>query len=508
MGSQEELKTLTIGANNEPLSKVLGIYYYIKNVYLGYGASKKDAMAEISDKTYHILEVDLNGQKNGYVCIGYALTNDIVDALTDIKIFTTSQKDPAASMEINGVNYFLLSQPISTNSEGITTYICTTKDSSAGEAIAMIGLTYGDKSTFTDSESWVQAVNVNGSEGSLTGTDQDIRLYFTGDMTADFSQPIGGSALFMSIVSIIVTVIGGLLILWYMNKKGDNPIKLFSSVSDSEADIIETETDGNEAETDDIETEIDEIETEADSIDEPIEDQLPEEPESEPVINDVKVAKQEITEITEITENQATEFTIEPIDDDAKQEIAKPIGKEKAPSDDLFDITIPDLIDDDTIDDEQSTAAEILSGAGAKLKGIFKKDKTAAEPTELDEEPPTFKESAAEFGAKVKAFFIKVKDAIVNGFHAVIHAKIWKKLSEGVKNAANSEKPVEKKQIKPKNTDKKNASAEADKPSKKSNSWGDKRQAYDEEMARKAKAKRERDRRKARAVRRTQNRKK
>jgi hypothetical protein len=210
----------------------------------------------------------------------------------------------------------------------------------------------------------------------------------------------------------------------------------------------------------------------------------------------------------ELKENQATEFTIEPIDDDAKQEIAEPTERGNTSSDKQFDITITDLKNDDTIDDKQSKQADILSDVGTKLKGIFKKEKTAAEPTELDEEPPTFKESAAEFGAKVKAFFVKVKDAIVNGFHAVIHAEIWKKLSEGVKNAANSEKPVEKKQIKPKNTDKKNASAEADKPSKKSNSWWDKRQAYDEEMARKAKAKRERDRRKARAVRRTQNRKK
>ena len=427
VGSQEELRALNIGAGNEALTKVLNIYYYIKNVYLGYGFNKKDAMASISDKTYHILEVDLNDDGDGYVCVGYSLTNDIDEALTDIKVFST-QKSPAASMEINGVTYFLISQPISTDSSGNTAYLCTTKDQSAGDAIAMIGVSYGDKSTFTDSESWEQVKNISGSEINISGTERDIRMYFTSDMTADITQPIGGTALYVALAAVAVSLAAGLLILLYVAKKSGKRIKLSKDGIFADADEAPAETD------------------------------------SESIRG----------------ENVHDENVFEQIDGDepvtAEHESAE--EAENVPPDDLFDITIPDFDYEDDIDEEVKTPAEVLSGAGAKLKKALKREKTTGVPTELDEEPKTFRERLSDLGNAVKAFFIRIKDFIADAFRGLKNADA----SGKTKESAKKDKTVEK---------------TAGKSAKKSNSMWDKRQEYDAKNAQRAKAKKERKRKKA-----------
>jgi type IV secretory pathway VirB10-like protein len=104
---------------------------------------------------------------------------------------------------------------------GISVYLCTTKDTSPGEPIIMIGVWNDDngKGSFVDGESWSAVQSINSESSSLTGTAKNIRLYYTNDPDADLSQPLGNSALTASLIAIGISVLGGIAILIFMKSK-------------------------------------------------------------------------------------------------------------------------------------------------------------------------------------------------------------------------------------------------------------------------------------------------
>ncbi|MBQ6539415.1 MAG: leucine-rich repeat domain-containing protein [Oscillospiraceae bacterium] len=217
VGTEDELAVLSTGADNESLTDVIKISYYLKNIYVGAGPGKKTAMAAIGDRTFDIIEIDLDPGPD-YSFVGYSMTNDITEAVTDIRLYATTAAHPDVSLDIGDVTYYLLSKPICRNESGESLYLCTTKDVSAGEPIIMIGIRNDDtgKGSFIESDDWKAVESISGGVSSLSGSSKNMRMYYTNNPETDLGQPLGSGALIASIAAIAVTVLGGLAIMLYM----------------------------------------------------------------------------------------------------------------------------------------------------------------------------------------------------------------------------------------------------------------------------------------------------
>lgn len=223
-GTSDELQALVIGEDNQELKNVMDIYYYIRNLYVGHGINKREAVASIKDKSDGILNIDLNKSVEDYYCLGYSLTSDPEEALTGVALYSTNGATSDGSIDFNGNTYYLISTPIVTDESGVCTYVCTTKEVSAGEPLFMVGLLNNDsgRKTFKLSESWLVTPKVNDDTATFDGRTDGISLYYTKDIKTDISSPFNYEAVI--IVLVCFGIIGiGIGVYFCLKKNGKLP---------------------------------------------------------------------------------------------------------------------------------------------------------------------------------------------------------------------------------------------------------------------------------------------
>lgn len=148
---------------------------YIHNVYVGMSGNsalaRSDIESQISQKEpnalYKIVADDLNkGVHGDYIYVGYTLTPNINEAITDIKVEWWSKDSNAKpTYDYNGVSYTCEKKDLNSNAGGKFVYIYYTKVASAGKPLTDIGVEIDGTYSFGKSASgWTSVIGLTSSD--------------------------------------------------------------------------------------------------------------------------------------------------------------------------------------------------------------------------------------------------------------------------------------------------------------------------------------------------------